>query len=66
MLWNSKHPYFYCIGLAGISMGERTILAPNMLPSVNRIGDDGVVVDNGTTLTMLPEKLYNAVVSEFD
>ncbi|CAJ1932586.1 unnamed protein product [Sphenostylis stenocarpa] len=32
-----------------------------MLPRVNRRGDDGVVDDNGTTLTILPEKLYNAV-----
>ncbi|CAJ1975676.1 unnamed protein product [Sphenostylis stenocarpa] len=66
MLWNPKHPYFYCIGLVGISIGERTIPVPDMLPRVNRRGDDGVVVDNGTTFTMLLTSLYNAVVSEFD
>lgn len=66
MLWNPKHSYFYCVGLTGISVGKRTILAPEMLRRVDRRGDGGVVVDSGTTFTMLPASLYNSVVAEFD
>ncbi|TKY70835.1 Aspartic proteinase nepenthesin-1 [Spatholobus suberectus] len=66
MLWNPKHPYFYCVGLAGISVGRKTIPAPEMLRRVDRRGDGGVVVDSGTTFTMLPASLYNSVVGEFE
>ncbi|KAH1223475.1 putative aspartyl protease [Glycine soja] len=66
MLRNPKHSYFYCVGLTGISVGKRTILAPEMLRRVDRRGDGGVVVDSGTTFTMLPASLYNSVVAEFD
>ncbi|XP_027361977.1 probable aspartyl protease At4g16563 [Abrus precatorius] len=66
MLRNPKHPYFYCVGLAGISVGNRTIPAPEMLRRVDGRGNGGVVVDSGTTFTMLPTSLYNSVVAEFD
>lgn len=66
MLENPKHPYFYTVGLIGISVGKRTIPAPEMLRRVNNRGDGGVVVDSGTTFTMLPEGFYNSVVDEFD
>ncbi|XP_061357838.1 probable aspartyl protease At4g16563 [Gastrolobium bilobum] len=66
MLPNPKHPYFYCVGLVGISVGKQTIPAPEMLSRVNGRGDGGMVVDSGTTFTMLPASLYNSVVAEFD
>ncbi|XP_019445061.1 PREDICTED: probable aspartyl protease At4g16563 [Lupinus angustifolius] len=66
MLRNPKHPYFYCVGLAGISVGEKKLPAPEMLKKVDSKGDGGVVVDSGTTFTMLPASLYNSVVTEFD
>ncbi|KAK7386249.1 hypothetical protein VNO78_26334 [Psophocarpus tetragonolobus] len=66
MLENPKHPYFYCVGLIGISVGNNTIPAPEMLRRVNQRGEGGVVVDSGTTFTMLPAGFYNSVVSEFD
>jgi len=66
MLENPKHPYFYIVSLTGISVGKRTIPAPEMLRRVNHRGDGGVVVDSGTTFTMLPEGFYNSVVNEFD
>ncbi|XP_061341097.1 probable aspartyl protease At4g16563 [Gastrolobium bilobum] len=66
MLENPKHPYFYCVGLAGISVGKRTIPSPEMLTRVNGRGDGGVVVDSGTTFTMLPAGFYDSVVAEFD
>lgn len=66
MLENPKHPYFYSVGLKGISVGKKMIPAPKILRRVNKKGDGGVVVDSGTTFTMLPEKFYNSVVEEFD
>ncbi|KAL2321577.1 hypothetical protein Fmac_025956 [Flemingia macrophylla] len=66
MLENPKHPYFYCVGLRGISVGKRTIPAPEMLRRVDERGDGGMVVDSGTTFTMLPAGFYKAVVAEFE
>lgn len=66
MLPNPKHPYFYCVGLAGISVGEKSIPAPQILRRVDGRGSGGVVVDSGTTFTMLPDSLYNSVVAEFE
>lgn len=66
MIPNPKHPYFYCVGLAGISVGETNIPAPDMLRRVDRRGDGGVVVDSGTTFTMLPASLYGSVAGEFE
>lgn len=66
MLSNPKHPYFYCVGLAGISVGKRTVPAPDNLKRVDGKGNGGMVVDSGTTFTMLPDSFYNSVVTEFD
>ncbi|KAG6752718.1 hypothetical protein POTOM_042754 [Populus tomentosa] len=57
MLDNPKHPYFYCVGLEGISIGRKNIPAPDFLRKVDREGSGGVVVDSGTTFTMLPASL---------
>uniref|UniRef100_A0A1J3GMD7 Aspartic proteinase nepenthesin-2 n=1 Tax=Noccaea caerulescens TaxID=107243 RepID=A0A1J3GMD7_NOCCA len=66
LLDNPKHPYFYSVSLQGISIGKRNIPAPTMLRRVDRNGGGGIVVDSGTTFTMLPTKFYNSVVEEFD
>ncbi|GAV78543.1 Asp domain-containing protein, partial [Cephalotus follicularis] len=66
MLDNPKHPYFYSVGLEGISVGKRNIPSPSMLKGVDRKGNGGMVVDSGTTFTMLPASLYDSVVAEFD
>lgn len=66
MLANPKHPYYYCVGLAGITVGKKTLPAPEILKRVDGKGNGGMVVDSGTTFTMLPESFYNAVVTEFD
>ncbi|KAG6416268.1 hypothetical protein SASPL_123694 [Salvia splendens] len=65
MLYNPKHPYFYCIGLEAVSIGNVKIPAPESLRRVDRRGDGGMVVDSGTTFTMLPRGFYRAVVGEF-
>ncbi|XAR54952.1 Nepenthesin [Bertholletia excelsa] len=66
MLNNPKYPYFYCVGLEGVSVGNRKILAPERLKRVDGGGDGGMVVDSGTTFTMLPAKLYGSLVAEFN
>lgn len=66
MLSNPKHPYFYCVGLEGISIGKRNIPAPVSLRRVDQHGNGGVVVDSGTTFTMLPSRFFKAVVEELD
>ncbi|KAH1115661.1 hypothetical protein J1N35_009039 [Gossypium stocksii] len=52
--------------LEGISVGKRNIPAPENLKRVDRRGSGGMVVDSGTTFTMLPASLYDSVVTEFD
>ncbi|XP_027182591.1 probable aspartyl protease At4g16563 [Coffea eugenioides] len=66
MLKNPKHPYFYCVGLEGLSVGKKKIAAPENLRRVDGRGNGGMVVDSGTTFTMLPPGLYESVVAEFD
>ncbi|KAK4260375.1 hypothetical protein QN277_003500 [Acacia crassicarpa] len=66
MLENPKHLYLYSVGLAGVSVGKKTIPAPEMLRRLDHRGNGGMVVDSGTTFTMLPASLYNSVVAEFD
>ncbi|XP_004147205.1 probable aspartyl protease At4g16563 [Cucumis sativus] len=66
LLENPKHPYFYSVGLAGISVGNIRIPAPEFLTKVDEGGSGGVVVDSGTTFTMLPAGLYESVVAEFE
>ncbi|KAL8552728.1 hypothetical protein ACS0TY_001418 [Phlomoides rotata] len=66
MLENPKHKYLYCVGLEALSIGKRRIPAPVGLRRVDRRGNGGMVVDSGTTYTMLPKKMYESVVGEFD
>ncbi|XP_043710101.1 probable aspartyl protease At4g16563 [Telopea speciosissima] len=66
MLNNPKYTYFYSVGLEAISVGGSRIPTPERLTRVNRNGDGGMVVDSGTTFTILPARLYEVVVAEFD
>ncbi|XP_059657546.1 probable aspartyl protease At4g16563 [Cornus florida] len=66
MLDNPKHPYYYCVGLEAVTVGKRRIPAPVSLKRVDGRGNGGMVVDSGTTFTMLPAGLYESLVAEFD
>ncbi|CAN4127619.1 unnamed protein product [Withania somnifera] len=66
MLENPKHPYYYSVGLEAVSIGKTKIPAPASLRRVDGRGNGGMVVDSGTTFTMLPLKFYETVVTEFD
>lgn len=65
MLENAKHPYYYYVGLEAVTVGNQKITAPLNMRTIDRKGNGGMVVDSGTTYTMLPEELYNSVVGEF-
>ncbi|KAG5228920.1 aspartyl protease [Salix suchowensis] len=43
----------------------KRIPAPGLLRKVDREGSGGLVVDSGTTFTMLPASMYGAVVAEY-
>ncbi|MQM09767.1 hypothetical protein Taro_042643 [Colocasia esculenta] len=66
MLRNPKHPYFYTVALDAVSVGGRRIPASPELRRVDRHGNGGIVVDSGTTFTMLPAVLYAQIADEFD
>lgn len=66
MLDNPRHPYFYSVGLEGISIGQSWIQAPASMKRVDREGNGGVVVDSGTTYTMLPARFFHSVTTEFN
>lgn len=65
MLSNPKYPYFYSVGLLAVSVGSVKITAKPNLMRVDRNGNGGMVVDSGTTFTMLPSDFYSRVSSAF-
>lgn len=66
ILDNPRYPYYYMVGLEGISVGKKYIAAPELLKRVDQNGDGGTIVDSGTAMTMLPKSLHDSVVAELD
>ncbi|KMZ65535.1 Eukaryotic aspartyl protease family protein [Zostera marina] len=65
MIDNPKHPHYYSVGLRAISIGDLRIQADNRLSTIDGDGNGGLVIDSGTTFTMLPSKMYEKVKDEF-
>ncbi|XP_066349906.1 probable aspartyl protease At4g16563 [Miscanthus floridulus] len=65
LLHNPKHPYFYSVALEAVSVGATRIPARPELARVDRAGNGGMVVDSGTTFTMLPNETYARVAEAF-
>uniref|UniRef100_A0A0D3FYD1 Peptidase A1 domain-containing protein n=1 Tax=Oryza barthii TaxID=65489 RepID=A0A0D3FYD1_9ORYZ len=65
LLHNPKHPYFYSVALEAVSVGRKRIQAQPELGDVDRDGNGGMVVDSGTTFTMLPSDTFARVADEF-
>ncbi|XP_062183751.1 probable aspartyl protease At4g16563 [Phragmites australis] len=65
LLHNPKHPYFYSVALEAVSVGGTRIQARPELGYVDRAGNGGMVVDSGTTFTMLPNETYARVAEAF-
>ncbi|KAG2573600.1 probable aspartyl protease At4g16563 [Panicum virgatum] len=65
LLHNPRHPYFYSVALEAVSVGATRIPARPELGRVDRAGNGGMVVDSGTTFTMLPSETYARVAEAF-
>ncbi|CAN6235749.1 unnamed protein product [Urochloa humidicola] len=65
LLHNPKHPYFYSVALEAVSVGDTRIPATPELGRVDRAGNGGMVVDSGTTFTMLPGETHARVAEAF-
>nr|GEV77749.1 probable aspartyl protease At4g16563 [Tanacetum cinerariifolium] len=65
MLENTKHPYYYYVGLEAVTVGKNKITAPLNMSTIDEKGNGGMVVDSGATYSLLPEDLYNSILGEF-
>jgi hypothetical protein len=65
LLHNPRHPYFYSVALEAVSVGATRIAARPELGRVDRAGNGGMVVDSGTTFTMLPGETHARVAEAF-
>ncbi|KAJ1272027.1 hypothetical protein BS78_06G171600 [Paspalum vaginatum] len=65
LLHNPRHPYFYSVALEAVSVGATRVQALPELARVDRAGDGGMVVDSGTTFTMLPNETHERVAEAF-
>ncbi|GJN26887.1 hypothetical protein PR202_gb14854 [Eleusine coracana subsp. coracana] len=65
LLHNPRHPYLYSVALEAVSVGGTRVEAARELGRVDRAGNGGMVVDSGTTFTMLPDDTYARVAREF-
>ncbi|GLJ27883.1 hypothetical protein SUGI_0547370 [Cryptomeria japonica] len=63
MIYNSKYPSFYYLGLEGISIGGHRLKLPSSLTTFDSEGNGGLIIDSGTTFTMLPESLHRKVLN---
>nr|POE96727.1 putative aspartyl protease [Quercus suber] len=66
ILDNPSRPYYYMVGLEGISVGKKYIAAPELVKRVDKNGDGGTIVDSGSTMTILPKSLHDSLVAELD
>lgn len=55
---------YYCVNISGISVGGTMLDIP--LETWNVTGEGGAIVDSGSSLTMLVEAAYDAVVTAFN
>ncbi|GLJ14250.1 hypothetical protein SUGI_0229030 [Cryptomeria japonica] len=65
LLSNAKYPYFYYVGLNGISVGEESVSIPEGTFTFNNSTGRGTIIDSGTVITRLVEPAYNAMRDSF-
>ncbi|XP_010244230.1 PREDICTED: aspartic proteinase CDR1-like [Nelumbo nucifera] len=60
----SKSPdTFYYLTLEGVSVGEKKLAYKKALKSSNDVEEGNIIIDSGTTLTMIPPDFYEEVES---
>lgn len=62
LIQNPANPTFYYVGLQGISLNGQQLFIPVEAFRIEPSGDGGVIVDSGTTLTLLNENAYNVLL----
>ena len=62
LIQNPANPTFYYVGLQGISLNGQQLFIPIEAFRIEPSGDGGVIVDSGTTLTLLNENAYNVLL----
>ncbi|GLJ14278.1 hypothetical protein SUGI_0229540 [Cryptomeria japonica] len=65
LLSNAVNPYFYYVGLNGISVGEELVSIPPGTLSLDESTGRGTIIDSGTVITQLVEPAYNAMRDSF-
>ncbi|CAN0876515.1 Aspartic proteinase nepenthesin-1 [Linum grandiflorum] len=65
LIVNPLSSTFYYIGIRSVSVsGEKLPIDPSVW-SIDELGNGGMVVDSGTTLTFLPEAAYGEILTAF-
>jgi hypothetical protein len=62
---NPRAPSFYYVGLSGIEVGDERLPLQAGLFQLTEDGAGGVVMDTGTTVTLLPQEAYAALRDAF-
>lgn len=62
MIQNPANPTFYYVGLQGITLNGQQLFIPIEAFAMDASGGGGVIVDSGTTLTLLNENAYNVLL----
>ncbi|GLJ14251.1 hypothetical protein SUGI_0229070 [Cryptomeria japonica] len=65
LLSNARYPYFYYVGLNGISVGEELVSMPEGTFTLDQATGRGSIIDSGTVITRLVEPAYNAMRDSF-
>ncbi|KAK8964801.1 Protein ASPARTIC PROTEASE IN GUARD CELL 1 [Platanthera guangdongensis] len=65
LLRNPINHFFYSVALLSLSVGHVTLQASPKLSAVDKYGAGGMVVDSGTTFTMLPGDTHRRLTAEF-
>ncbi|GLJ14281.1 hypothetical protein SUGI_0229570 [Cryptomeria japonica] len=65
LLSNARYPYFYYVGLNGISVGEELVSIPEGTFTLDQATGKVSIIDSGTIITRLVEPAYNAMRDSF-
>ncbi|GLJ14248.1 hypothetical protein SUGI_0229010 [Cryptomeria japonica] len=65
LLSNARYPYFYYVGLNGISVGDELVSIPEGTLTLDESMGRGTIIDSGTVITRLVEPAYNAMRDSF-
>nr|XP_027126135.1 protein ASPARTIC PROTEASE IN GUARD CELL 1-like [Coffea arabica] len=65
LIINRRNEVFYYVELTGITINGEQVPIPASAYQIGQDGRGGIVVDSGTTITQLPDEVYNSVRDTF-